>query len=97
MKALVIPRFGEPDVLTWTDQPEPVPGPGELLVRVRAFAVNWADLMQRAEIVHLHLLRGVVRLLVRQARCSEFTGPEGKTRLIGVPTGNALTKGLSFA
>lgn len=48
MKALVIPRFGEPDVLTWTEQPDPVPGPGELLVRVRAFAVNWADLMQRA-------------------------------------------------
>jgi NADPH:quinone reductase len=48
MKALVIPRFGDPDVLTWTDQPDPQPGPGELLVRVRAFAVNWADLMQRA-------------------------------------------------
>ena len=46
MKALVIPRFGGPDVLTWTDQPDPEPGPGELLVRVRAFAVNWADLMQ---------------------------------------------------
>ena len=48
MKALVIPRFGEPDVLTWTEQPDPVPGRGELLVRVRAFAVNWADLLQRA-------------------------------------------------
>lgn len=48
MKALVVPRFGEPDVLTWTDQPQPRPGPGELLVRTRAFAVNWADLMQRA-------------------------------------------------
>lgn len=48
MKALVIPRFGGPDVLTWTDQPDPEPGPGELLVRVRAFAVNWADLVQRA-------------------------------------------------
>jgi NADPH2:quinone reductase len=48
MKALVIPRFGDPDVLTWMDHPDPVPAPGELLVRVRAFAVNWADLLQRA-------------------------------------------------
>lgn len=48
MKALVVSRFGDPDVLIWADQPDPVPGPGELLVRVRAFAVNWADLLQRA-------------------------------------------------
>jgi len=48
MKALVVPRFGDPSVLEWIDQPDPEPGPGELLVRVRAFAVNWADLLQRA-------------------------------------------------
>lgn len=48
MKALVITRFGEPEVLAWSDWPDPRPGPGELLVRVRAFAINWADLLQRA-------------------------------------------------
>jgi NADPH:quinone reductase len=48
MKALVVPRFGDPDVLTWDERPEPEPGPGELLVKTRAFAVNWADLLQRA-------------------------------------------------
>ncbi len=48
MKALIVPRFGDPEVLTWTDQADPEPGPGELLVRTRAFAVNWADLLQRA-------------------------------------------------
>ena len=28
--------------------PEPVPGPGELLLDVRAAALNWSDLLQRA-------------------------------------------------
>src|ERR1700752_1040620 len=47
MKALVIERPGEPDVLAWKEIPDPVPGPGEVLVRVRASAMNRADLLQR--------------------------------------------------
>jgi putative PIG3 family NAD(P)H quinone oxidoreductase len=35
-------------VLTWTEVPDPVPGPGEVLVDVGASAVNRADLLQRA-------------------------------------------------
>nr|WP_241237106.1 NAD(P)H-quinone oxidoreductase [Georgenia faecalis] len=34
--------------LTLTDLPDPVPGPGEVLVRVAAAGVNRADLLQRA-------------------------------------------------
>ena len=38
---------GGPEVLEYADVPDPVPGPGEALLRVRATAVNRADLMQR--------------------------------------------------
>ncbi|MCS7482028.1 NAD(P)-dependent alcohol dehydrogenase [Umezawaea endophytica] len=43
MKAIVQHRYGSPDVLELKDVPQPVPGPGELLVRVRAAAVNAYD------------------------------------------------------
>jgi NADPH2:quinone reductase len=35
-------------VLVWDELEVPVPGPAQVLVRVRGFAVNWADLMERA-------------------------------------------------
>jgi putative PIG3 family NAD(P)H quinone oxidoreductase len=47
MKAIVIDGFGGPEVLRWSDLPDPVAGPGEVLVRVAASAVNRADLSQR--------------------------------------------------
>jgi putative PIG3 family NAD(P)H quinone oxidoreductase len=48
MYAITIREPGGPDVLTWTEVPDPVPGPGEVLVEVAATAVNRADLLQRA-------------------------------------------------
>ena len=48
MKAVVIPRFGGPEVLELREVPTPTPGHGEIRVRVRATAVNRADLLQRA-------------------------------------------------
>ena len=47
MKAIVITEPGGPDVLAWSEVPDAVAGPGEVLVRVQATAVNRADLMQR--------------------------------------------------
>lgn len=50
VKALIFERNGEPaDVLAIRDLPDPVPGPGELLVRVRLSPVNPSD---------LHVIRG---------------------------------------
>ena len=47
MKAWQLSRLGEPeDVLELTDVPRPVPGPGQLLVRVLAAAANFPDLLQ---------------------------------------------------
>jgi NADPH2:quinone reductase len=48
MRGLRFARHGGPEVLRWDEVPVPAPGPGELLVRVGAFAVNWADLLERA-------------------------------------------------
>ena len=47
MRAITLPSFGDPDVLTLADVDDPVAGPGEVLVEVAATAVNRADLLQR--------------------------------------------------
>jgi putative PIG3 family NAD(P)H quinone oxidoreductase len=47
VKAVVIARFGGPEVLELRELPDPAPQRGEVLVRVRATAVNRADLLQR--------------------------------------------------
>jgi NADPH:quinone reductase-like Zn-dependent oxidoreductase len=45
MKALLSHEPGGPETLRLTELPDPVPGPGELLVRVRAAAVNYPDVL----------------------------------------------------
>src|SRR5690349_24884359 len=47
MHAVVITEPGEPEVLRWLEVPDPVPGPGEVVIDVAASGVNRADLMQR--------------------------------------------------
>jgi NADPH:quinone reductase-like Zn-dependent oxidoreductase len=48
MKAVFIERFGGPEVLTYGDQPDPVAGPGQVVVDVAAASVNGADWRVRA-------------------------------------------------
>jgi putative PIG3 family NAD(P)H quinone oxidoreductase len=47
MKAIEISEPGGPDVLTWSEVPDPQVRDGEVLIEVAAAAVNRADLMQR--------------------------------------------------
>jgi NADPH:quinone reductase len=47
MKAIEISRPGPPDVLTLVDRADPVPGVGEVLIRVAASGVNRPDVLQR--------------------------------------------------
>lgn len=47
MRAVVITRPGPPEVLALVERPTPEPSRGEVRVRVRATAVNRADLIQR--------------------------------------------------
>jgi len=48
MKAIVVQQYGGPEVLKFEDYPDPVPGPGEVLVRVAATSVNPIDYKRRA-------------------------------------------------
>lgn len=47
MRAAVAERHGGPEVLTLAERPDPVPGPGELLVRVGAAGINFKDVPER--------------------------------------------------
>jgi NADPH:quinone reductase-like Zn-dependent oxidoreductase len=48
MKAIVVHEYGGPEVLKFEEYPDPVPGPGEALVRVAAASVNPIDCKRRA-------------------------------------------------
>jgi NADPH:quinone reductase-like Zn-dependent oxidoreductase len=48
MKAVFTERFGGPEVLSYGDQPDPVAGPGQVVVDVAAASVNGADWRVRA-------------------------------------------------
>jgi len=47
MRAVVIPRFGGPEVLEVRDLPAPAPGPGEVTVDVAYAGVNHAEVLYR--------------------------------------------------
>ena len=47
MRCVEIVQPGGPDVLRLTERPDPVPGPGEVLVDVAAAGVNRPDVLQR--------------------------------------------------
>lgn len=53
MHALTFDRFGSADVLRWTEQPDPVPGPGQVLVRMKSVGLNFADVYRRNGNYHL--------------------------------------------
>jgi NADPH2:quinone reductase len=47
MKAIWITRKGGPEVLALRDTPQPTPGPGEVLIRVKAAGLNRSDVYSR--------------------------------------------------
>ena len=47
MRAVVLESYGEPEVLTIREVPDPAPGPEEVVVEIVATALNRADLLQR--------------------------------------------------
>jgi putative PIG3 family NAD(P)H quinone oxidoreductase len=75
MRAVVVKGTGEPEVMHLGEVPDPSLADGEVLVRVRATAVNRADLMQR---------RG---LYPPPPGASEILGLEAVGEVISVPGG----------
>ncbi len=47
MRAMVVRRYGPPEVFEAQQVPDPQAKPGEVLIRVKAIGVNFADLLQR--------------------------------------------------
>ncbi|HEY9304349.1 MAG TPA: alcohol dehydrogenase catalytic domain-containing protein, partial [Mycobacterium sp.] len=45
MRAVVCREYGPPENLVVDDVADPVPGPGQVVVRVRAAAVNYPDVL----------------------------------------------------
>jgi len=60
MKAVTIPQHGELELVAVTDMPEPSPGPGEVVIDVRAASLNHLDIWVRkggrAQIPMPHIL-----------------------------------------
>src|ERR1035438_42926 len=52
MKAVVVTRPGGPEVLEVREVPEPVAKPGEVVVRVQAVGINFADTMSTRGTYH---------------------------------------------
>ena len=55
MKAIIYAAHGGPEVLQYKDVPEPQIGPYEVLVRVRACALNHLDIWLRMGLPGLHV------------------------------------------
>src|SRR5512138_1839017 len=47
MRAIVVTRLGDPDVLTLGSREVPSPGPGDVRVRLHAIGVNFSDTERR--------------------------------------------------
>jgi NADPH:quinone reductase len=43
MRAIEVAEIGGPEVLSYVEQPQPSPGPGEVLIRAEAIGVNFID------------------------------------------------------
>jgi NADPH:quinone reductase-like Zn-dependent oxidoreductase len=55
MKAVRFHEHGGPDVLRFEEAPEPELGPGDVLVRVRACALNHLDIWERCGLPHVQI------------------------------------------
>ncbi len=47
MRAMIVRRYGPPEVFGLRELADPQPAPGQVLIRVRAVGINFADLYQR--------------------------------------------------
>lgn len=55
MKAIVVETFGGPEVMALKEVPDPIPGPGQVVVAVKAAGVNPKDAHYRAGLYpHIH-------------------------------------------
>jgi NADPH:quinone reductase len=92
MRAWRVSQLGEPaDALTLDDVPRPEPGPGEVLLRISAVAVNFADvLLARGQYQvrpDLPFVPGVEASAVIAGLGAGVTGPAVGTRVVAATIG----------
>jgi NADPH2:quinone reductase len=82
VRAIRVSRAGGPEVLEPTDLPDPVPGPGELLVEVAAAGVNFIDTYRRSGVYptpvpHVPGGEGAGRVVAVGAVSADGPAPDG--------------------
>src|ERR1700723_3135452 len=101
MRAIVVGRYGTPQVLEWKDMPDPQPKAGEVLIRVRTVGVNFADLLQRMGLypktpkppfVPGMEIAGVVEKVIEGARRGEDDALKPGDAVVALPHFNAYAE-----
>src|SRR6516162_8836693 len=74
MRAIVLEKFGGPDSLVYTDLPDPEPMPGHVVIAIKAFGINHAEMhMRRGEWAEAAKVSGIECVgLVKSCPAGEF-------------------------
>jgi NADPH:quinone reductase len=85
MRAIVIQKFGGPENLVIKDIPDPEPKPGHVVIQVKAFGINHAEMhMRRGEWAEAAEVSGIECVgLVRSCPGGEFAGGTKVAALMG--------------
>lgn len=100
MKAIVVREFGGIDAMELAEWPEPVPGVGQVLVRVKASGINFAETRMRAGAFfgqELPLLMGMEAAGIVEAMGEGVTGFKAGDRVFGRARGSHAEKVLMGA
>ncbi len=104
MRALVVRRYGPPEVFESQQVPDPQPKAGEVLIRVKAIGVNFADLLQRMGLypgtpkppfVPGLEVAGVVEKIVDGGRRGESEALKPGDAVVALPHFNAYAEWVS--
>ncbi len=82
VKAVVVTKFGGPEVLDYTTISDPTPGSGQILIQVNVTGVNFADILTRRGGHHIKRLPPFVPGLDLMGKILEV-GPDVKSLKIG--------------
>jgi NADPH:quinone reductase-like Zn-dependent oxidoreductase len=101
MRALVVRRYGPPEVFELQQVPDPQPNAGEALIRVKAIGVNFADLLQRMGVypdtpkppfIPGIEIAGVVEKIAEGARPGEGEPLQAGDAVVALPHFNAYAE-----
>jgi NADPH2:quinone reductase len=96
MRAITITEHGGPEVFSIRELPDPVPGDGEVLIRVKAFGLNHADSYMRSGVWSFGIpVLGIEAVGVVVADRSGTLAPG--TAVVAIVGGMARTRNGSYA